>query len=207
LLDLLQGRVTVGHLAAAGGHVKVLAMLAALGFSLSTDTMHRDTLLHVSAKNGHTNAVAWLLQTGQVDASIRNFDRCTAMDLARDKGHYAVVTLLKEAEEKSLRIAATAGGFTKGGGGGVESGTKGVGLSNSRGSSISDSGLEQQQQQVILGDSVQSHQVSLGSSYRSSASADNDVGLQHGAGQQPGLVDVVYPEDEAYRFYPRVVPK
>ena len=211
LFFVLQGRVSVGHLAAAGGHVKVLAVLAALGFSLSTDTLHRDTLLHVAAKNGHTNVVAWLLQSGQVDPSIRNFDRCTALDLAKDKGHYAVVSLLKEAEGRSSNAASAAGGGG-GGTGAVESVVPaggGFGLKGSRESSMSDGGLDQQQQ-VQLGDPVHSHRVSIGSSYRSSASTGSvqDSGLQPaGVGQQTGLMDMVYPEDEAYKFYPRVVPK
>lgn len=107
-LTCMQGRVTVGHIAARNGHVQVLGVLASHGFDLNSDTLDMTTLLHEAAQHGHVAAVAWLLKAG-VNTGVRNFDGKTAQDLARAEQHHTVVQLLQQAAANSNGQAGSAG--------------------------------------------------------------------------------------------------
>ncbi|WIA41773.1 hypothetical protein OEZ86_009108 [Tetradesmus obliquus] len=104
---VLQGRVTIGHLAARGGHVQVLAVLAAHGFDLRSDTLDMTTLLHEAAAQGQVAAVQWLLQAG-LNPAARNAEQKSALDLARAEQHHTVVQVLRNAAAAAPPAAAAA---------------------------------------------------------------------------------------------------
>lgn len=107
---VLQGRVTVGHLAARNGHVQVLGVLASHGFDLNSDTLDMTSPLHDAAHHGQVAAVAWLLRAG-VNPSVKNFNGKTAQDLARAEQHHAVVQQLQQAAVAAANnINGSAGG-------------------------------------------------------------------------------------------------
>jgi ankyrin repeat protein len=75
--------------------VEVLGALAAYGFNMAAETLHKDTLLHMAAQYGHAQAVSFLLQY-VADANVQNYDQLSALDLAREGKHHQVVAILQQ---------------------------------------------------------------------------------------------------------------
>lgn len=103
-----QNRVTIGHLAARGGHIPVLAVLQARGFDLHSDTIDRNTILHHAVQHGQASTVTWLLQQG-VKPNIANFDRKTPLDLAIAEYLFSIITILKTHLEAGAASTGSSG--------------------------------------------------------------------------------------------------
>jgi hypothetical protein len=85
------------HVAAKNGHVDVVALMLGRGVPINTRAYkgRGDTALHGAAQGGHEDLVEALLDLG-ADVKIKAADGRSAVDLAHEGGHTAIVELLRE---------------------------------------------------------------------------------------------------------------
>lgn len=99
---LLDGRSrSAAHIAAYWNRISILEELELVGAPLDTQALgeHLATPLHYAAQRGHVEAVRWLLYRG-VNPKPALYTGQTPLDLARDKGHQAVVELFEAAPSR-----------------------------------------------------------------------------------------------------------
>ena len=86
------------HLAAAGENAEVISLLLAKGANVNQVVEggpgEGASPLHVAALGGHVEVVTRLLQAG-ADKAMKDKSGKTALDIARDKKHPAVVAFLQ----------------------------------------------------------------------------------------------------------------
>ena len=89
--------------AAGNGHTECTQMLIKAGSDLITDATDDDrydvTSLMLAAARGHVECARVLINAGS-DLTVKGKRAKTAMDLAKDRGHTAVVALLEEAMQQ-----------------------------------------------------------------------------------------------------------
>ncbi len=98
--EFTESRQTGLHLAAAGGHTEVVALLLTLGVFVDFGDDKIRTALHYAALGGHLETVE-VLVTVELTFDAEDIDGNTACDLARDAGHNEIVTLLQETQKQS----------------------------------------------------------------------------------------------------------
>ena len=81
--------------AALHNHVDVMRLLVQAGHAVDALSAGRRTALMGAAMNGHLDAVLYLLAAG-ADPRLRNDQGERALDLARNRGHKEIVSVLAE---------------------------------------------------------------------------------------------------------------
>lgn len=90
------GNVTPLHSAVAGRHPKIVALLLEAGAKPNVVQQGGWTPLHATAMHGDETATRLLLTHG-ADPTLKVDNGQTAIDMAREKGHTEVVTMLESA--------------------------------------------------------------------------------------------------------------
>ena len=86
--------LTAFHLAASGGHLSVLKILANSKAHVNeTAGQNAGTALHLAAADGHQAVVEWLLENG-ADPQAKTNEDAKALDLAYKRGYEAIVRVL-----------------------------------------------------------------------------------------------------------------
>ena len=86
---------TALHVAALGGHVKVVKALVEQGVDVNLQAEDGCTALHLASSEGHMDAVIELLGAG-ADVHAETPDGELALDMAFQGGHAEVLEVLKE---------------------------------------------------------------------------------------------------------------
>ena len=87
------------HIAAMGGHVKVVEKLLNSRMDVNAENEIRMTPLMLATESGHKACVKVLLDHG-ADVSIRNKMRDTALSIAKTRGYKEIEELLEAARGK-----------------------------------------------------------------------------------------------------------
>jgi uncharacterized protein len=83
--------ISLCYHAALSGNLDVLELIDQAGGHAGLDEA-----LHAATRFGHTPVVAWLLEHGATNLTIRNFEEKTPVQVALDKGYAEIVTLLRQ---------------------------------------------------------------------------------------------------------------
>ena len=81
------------HLAASGGHLPVVEFLVSEGADVNTTNDDNETALTEAAFSGHLEVCQYLVSNG-ADVTVES-EFGTALELAEEEGHDAIVDLLK----------------------------------------------------------------------------------------------------------------
>ena len=82
--------ISLCYHAALSGNLEVLELIDQAGGHEGVDEA-----VHAATRFGHTPVVAWLLEHGATNLTIRNFEEKTPLQVALDKGYQEIVTLLR----------------------------------------------------------------------------------------------------------------
>jgi ankyrin repeat protein len=103
-LDTERGRAIWGVItAAANGDAEALRRLLARDPSLSRGDPSYRSPLQIAVLEGHIEAVRLLLEAG-ADPGLTNFWGDSLVDMATDRGHQAIATLVRDARVRSTRV-------------------------------------------------------------------------------------------------------
>ena len=96
------------HVAASGGHLDVLRVLASAGASVNATDAMQATPLHYAAEHGRVEAVEWLLRR-EANVAVVDVLGCTPLHVGVRAGHVACVdTLLRALSVDSQNLAVRA---------------------------------------------------------------------------------------------------
>ena len=83
--------ISLYYHAALSGNLEILELIAQAGGHEGVDEA-----LHAATRFGHTPVVAWLLEHGASNLTIRNFAQKTPAQVAQDNGYLGIVILLEQ---------------------------------------------------------------------------------------------------------------